>query len=76
METQQRLLCAAVLAAGLAAGAVAQEAGPQDPRPGTQGPAYVGRAFVFQADLEAGRRLGWLDPEVSEPEAIDRKSVV
>lgn len=34
-------------------------------------PAYLGRAFLFEADLELGAELGWLDAAMTPEEALE-----
>ena len=53
-----------VLVAPLAAEVAAQD------QPQSQ-PTYVGRAFIFQADVPKARALGWLDSETSDAEALE-----
>ena len=37
-----------------------------------QEPVFMGRAFLFRADLEAGRAMRWIAPGVSDDEALSR----
>ena len=42
----------------------------QDGSAGEDPPVYMGRAFLFQADIEQGLELGWLEPGYSEEELM------
>lgn len=66
------LLCALALGASVAP---AQEPGQERPAEVAE-PSYVGRAFVFRADLAAGRELGWLAPETSDVQALEEVRAV